>query len=194
MWENILQLDSDLLVFLNGFHTPLWDKIIWQITQIWIWLPLFALFLWLLWRHYHKKSFLIFAFIGLSLVFSDRSSDIIKKTVKRPRPSHNELIMNGLHFHQYEDGTFYKGGKYGFVSGHATNGFSLALVLIYFLRPILKRHRWWFLLCPFIFVYTRIYLGVHYPSDIICGAVLGVACATCTIGLYKLANKQIKND
>ena len=192
MIENLLQADQELLIFLNGFHSPFFDVLMWQMTKLLFWLPVLGLVSWFLWRHYRKKIVLILIFCVLSIALSDQTSGFIKKKTERLRPSHNTEISHRLHLHVFENGDVYKGGKYGFVSAHAANSFSLTLLLIYFFKPINKRLRWLFLLCPLIFSYTRIYLGVHYPTDILFGALLGLCCGGFMIGGYKIVEKWKK--
>jgi len=192
MIEKILQADQKLIVFLNGLHSPFFDVLMWQMTKIWFWLPVLALVLWFLWKHYKKKLGLILIFSILSIVFSDQISGLIKNKVARLRPTHNTEINQQLHLHVFENGDVYRGGKYGFVSAHAANSFSLTLLFIYFFKPINKRLRWLFLLYQLIFSYTRIYLGVHYLGDILCGALLGVGCGLFAIWGYGKLNKKMK--
>ena len=188
MIETILQADQDLLLFLNGIHSPFFDVLLWQMTKFWFWLPLLVFISWFLWKHYRKKVILIAVFCVLSIVISDRISVLTKNQVARLRPSHNTEINSRLHLHTFDNGDVYRGGRYSFVSSHAANSFSLVLLLIYFFRPIHKRLRWLFSLCPLIFSYTRLYLGVHYPTDILCGAVLGLCCGVFVIWLYNVIN------
>jgi undecaprenyl-diphosphatase len=191
MLEQLLQTDREVLLFLNGFHHPFFDVLMFWMTTIWFWLPLLAVILWFMWKHYKKKIGLILAFIALSIVFSDQLSGFIKDKVARLRPSQNTEINHQLHLHIYKDHTVYKGGMYGFVSSHAANSFAVALLLIYFFKPINRHLRWLFLLWAIVFSYTRIYLGVHYPGDVICGALTGLCCGCFTIWLYRLAEKRI---
>jgi undecaprenyl-diphosphatase len=194
MLERLLETDRELLLFLNGLHHPFLDVLMYWMTTIWFWLPALSVILWFMWKYYRKKMGLILAFIALSIVFSDQISGFIKDKVARLRPSQNTEINTQLHLHVYRDGTVYKGGMYGFVSSHAANSFSLTLLFIYFFKPIHKRIRWLFLIWPIIFSYTRIYLGIHYPGDIICGALTGLICGFFTLWLYHLARKNIASQ
>jgi undecaprenyl-diphosphatase len=191
-FEQLLQIDKDLLLFLNSLHNPFLDVLMYWMTSLWFWLPVLAIILWFMWKHYQKKLGLILAFLVLSIVFSDQLSGIIKDKVARSRPSRNTEISDRLHLHVSSDGEVYRGGEYGFVSSHAANGFALTLLLIYFFKPVGKRIRWLFPLWTILFVYTRIYLGVHYPTDIICGALVGLICGFFTLLLYRLAEKRIR--
>ena len=176
MLEKILQIDQELLLFFNGLHNPFFDVLMWWMTSIWFWLPLLSVILWFMWKQYKKKIILILVFLALSILFCDQISVFIKNKVARLRPTHNMEISHYLHLHVYKNGDVYKGGQYGFVSSHAANSFCIALLLIYFFKPINKRLRWLFILYPLIFSYTRIYLGIHYPLGIISGAIVGLCC------------------
>jgi undecaprenyl-diphosphatase len=176
MLEKILQIDQELLIFLNGLNSPFFDVLMWWLTSVWFWLPFLSVILWFMWKHYKKKIILILAFLALSILFSDQISGLIKNKVARLRPTHNTEASHHLHLHVYKNDNVYKGGQYGFVSSHAANSFCIALLLIYFFKPINRRIRWLFVLYPLIFSYTRIYLGVHYPLDIIGGTIVGLCC------------------
>lgn len=178
------------MLFLNGLHSPFLDVLMWWMTKIWLWLPILAIVLWLMWKHYRKKLYLILAFFALSITMSDQISVFIKDKVQRSRPSHNVEISDNLHFHQYKNGEFYKGGNYGFVSSHAANSFGVMLLFLYFFKPVKQRLWWIFPLWAILFCYTRIYLGVHYPLDILCGALVGICCGLFSLWLYRLAITQ----
>jgi len=193
MVEKLLQTDQEVLLFLNGLHNPFFDVLMWWMTQIWFWLPVLALVLWFMWKHYKNKIKLILAFLALSIVFSDQFSGFIKDKTARLRPTHNTEISHQLHLHVYKNGDVYKGGQYGFVSSHAANSCSLALLFIYFFRPINSRMRWLFILFPIFSSYTRIYLGIHYPIDIIGGYLIGFLCGLFTLWLYRLSEKKISD-
>lgn len=187
-------LDQQLLQTINSHHTPLCDALMYIMTTLWFWLPFFALAIWLMWRHYGKRLTLILAFCALSIVLTDQGSVWIKNKVQRYRPSQNLELKDHLHLHQYKDGSVYRGGMYGFVSSHAANSFGIVVLLLYFFKPIHKYWRWLLLLWPMLFCYTRMYLGLHYPADIACGALWGIVCGLFTLWLYKLSLQQIEKE
>ena len=116
------------------------------------------------------KFILLLLFTALVFAFTDQiSAGIIKPLVQRPRPSHDGSIMDQLHF--VND---YHGGAYGFVSSHAANCFGLAVWVscLYKRRSLVTA----MMLYAVLNCYSRIYLGVHFPGDIICGTVLGILC------------------
>ena len=187
MLEKLIQADQELLLFLNGLHAPFLDVLLYWMTHFWFWLPLLAILLWMLWQHYRKRLVLILLTFAVSITLSDQLSVMIKNKVQRPRPSHNLEICDDLHLHQYKNGTVYKGGKYGFVSSHAANSFGVMVLFLYFFKPVRRKLWWIFPLWAMLFSYTRIYFGVHYPLDILCGAAVGACCGLLALCLYRLA-------
>ena len=113
------------------------------------------------------------AAVVISVFLSDQSCNLIKRTVQRPRPSHNIELVDQVHLVAKPDGTLYKGGPYGFPSSHAANAMALAFIVVVFLT---REKTLWTLLMFFwmlLVSYSRIYLGVHYPGDIIVGWCVG---------------------
>ena len=181
-------IDRTFFLFLNGFHNPFFDRVMFDGTKALIWLPLYLLFLFLVIRKYKWNTFLIILFAALMILVSDQLSNLVKESVHRVRPS----LQPGLVVHIIEA---YKGGTYGFYSAHASNSFSVAIFLILLLG------RQWYIVFPAIiwslFVsYTRIYLGVHYPGDIlagwIAGAILGYLFGRTAREILRLLEKKKK--
>lgn len=168
--EALSTFDSDLFLFLNGLHADWMDKVMTLVTDMWAWLPLYLLLIYWAVRHYGKRCWWVFLAVGLVVLCSDQlASHVCKPLFHRLRPCYNVDFQDLIHLPKG-----LAGGKYGFVSSHAANAFAVAT----FLTPALKKYRPWpaivLFLWAFISSYSRIYIGYHYPGDILCGAGLGV--------------------
>ncbi|RCL76684.1 MAG: phosphatase PAP2 family protein [Flavobacteriales bacterium] len=183
-------LDRSLILVINGCNSELMDQFMWFFSGPFIVIPIVLIILWTLYQSYSlKQSGWILLGIIITIAIADLSSVyLFKEVFMRYRPSHHIELSQHLHFYQFENGDFYKGGKYGFVSSHAANYFAL-LVLVY---GLIEQH--WIkillVLITLIILYSRVYLGVHYVSDVICGAILGYLIAK--VVLHFLILKQIK--
>ena len=164
------RLDTELFLFLNGLHVDWLDPIMTFISGKITWIPFYLVLLFLVIKNYKKQSILIIIGIIILIVCSDQvSSSIFKPLFERPRPCHNETIKDLVYL---PNG--HCGGAFGFISSHACNTFALAT----FLTSILKRYYRKIALIMFpwatLVAYSRIYMGVHYPGDIIVGAIVGI--------------------
>lgn len=147
------------------------DKIMWVISNDFFIYPFIVAFLfWHFKKSNGKRTAVLLLAIGFTVATSDLSTNMIKHSVKRYRPSHNLELKDQVH--SVND---YKGGQYGFFSSHASNAF--AITTLFFMSAsffISKRIRYFFFLLPAVIGYSRIYLGVHYPIDILFGALNGI--------------------
>ena len=183
--ETLLRLDTELFLFFNGLHAPWADRFVYVISQVWCWIPLYLLLIFLIFKFYRKKGWKVLLFFLLAIILSDQTCNLVKNSVCRLRPSHTEAIAEDIHLVQKLDGRLYYGGKYGFPSAHAANSMSLAFLVIFFLS---KGKRWVIALAlawSLLMAYTRLYLGVHYPLDILCGFLLGSCFAFLMSILYR---------
>lgn len=174
MLEFLLNWDTDFLVFLNSLHNAFFDGFMWAITGTKIWIPLYLLILFFIFKKFElKEAFLIVLFFIAAVALADLTSvRLFKEVFMRFRPSHNPLISDFLHLHVYDDGSLYRGGKFGFVSSHAANTFAVAMFSSLIFR--IKNYIFFIFFWASIVSYSRIYLGVHYPLDILGGALLGI--------------------
>lgn len=166
----ITSFDRSLFLLLNGLHTSWLDPVMMIISSKWVWIPFYLFLLYRLWVIYKRDCLKILLSVALLITLTDQTSGLIKDTVKRHRPTHQEGLSEMVHT---VDG--YKGGKFGFVSSHAANSFAIAL----FIGLLLSRKRSMtpllgLIVWAFLVSYSRIYLGVHYPGDILGGALVGV--------------------
>jgi len=165
------QVDQTVFLFLNGLHNQFFDLFFWYATDMTIYLPLYLIAGWLAYKQFGWRVLVLLLFVILTIVLTDQSCNILKQhLVCRLRPARNPDIDSLVHI---VNG--YRGEQYGFPSAHACNTFGMAIFLYRVLRP----QRWGFTLALFawaaLMAYSRIYLGVHYPADILCGATLGAA-------------------
>jgi len=168
MLESLNHIDQTLFLALNGFHAPFFDHLFYYATKPIVWLPLYCLIVYLVVRVFKWKIIVIVIGVALMITASDQLTNLSKYGTKRLRPSHEPQIEQQVH--TVND---YKGGQYGFWSAHASTNFALAIFLILLLR---RRYRWIIpviLIYASIMAYSRIYLGVHYPGDILAGIVVG---------------------
>lgn len=172
-----IALDQRLLLFLNGSDSLFWDHLMWGITSTVAWLPAGALLFYVLIKNNSMREVgLIVLFLALAILLADQfSSSFCKPFFARFRPAQDPQLM---YLVDVVDG--YRGGRYGFISSHASNTFAVSVFV-----SLLLRNRWmafsmflWAVLCS----YSRIYLGVHYPGDIFFGMLWGVLVGLLTYG------------
>lgn len=169
--QPLIELDKRLLLFLNGLHHPFLDPIMYYTTQTFFWLPLYFFLIYLIFRNYKKDAWFILVGAAITIVLADQvTTTFMKPFFARYRPS-QEPSLQGL-VHLVKD---YKGGLYGFASSHAANTFGTALFVWLVLKRFYPRMIWIFLWAA-VMTYTRIYLGVHYPGDILVGGFVGLLC------------------
>lgn len=179
MIETLQQIDEQLLLAINGWHCPLADTFMWHVSKPYSWALILLASIIINARKGWKQCLIFILAVAISVAIADQiSSTLIKNTVMRLRPTHAPALEGLIHL--VRD---YRGGMYGFVSSHAANSFAVA-VLVGRMMP----HRqalyallaWACLQC-----YSRMYLGVHYPGDILGGMIVGVATACAVLPLWK---------
>lgn len=184
--RSIVKLDEQLFFFLNGAHTPWLDPVMKFFSNIPVWIPLYVFIVFLF---FYKRPWQLgltsFLLVGLTFLLTDQvSASLIKEWVERLRPSHIEEWENTIHLLEG------KGGLFSFVSSHAANVFGLA----FFSSLVLKKK--WYSYLIFIWAtlvsYSRIYVGKHFPADVLCGAMLGALIGCLIYLLYRfICNKYL---
>ncbi|HMG92028.1 MAG TPA: phosphatase PAP2 family protein [Chryseolinea sp.] len=178
MIDSIIELDKQLFLIFNGMHTTWLDPVMEIFSKTVASVPLYGFLIYQIFRTYKQRTWGIILSIGLLILMTDQfTSGLMKPFFERPRPSHEPTLQGLVHI---VNG--YSGGNYGFASSHSANTFGLAMFL-----TCLRREKpwisWLFLWAAFV-SYTRIYLGVHYPGDIIVGGLIGVLFGWLVFKLY----------
>lgn len=175
--NKILELDAQLLQLINYFHSDFWDNTFWMISSTLIWIPFYAIIVYTIIKSQKAQSWLTVLSVIFLVVLCDQiSTEVFKHTIERFRPTHDPLLKD---FVKTVNG--YRGGKYGFVSSHATNTMGLAVFTSLLFRN--KIFTWFLVVWSLIIAYSRVYLGVHYPGDVLGGMILGIILA---YGVYKI--------
>jgi undecaprenyl-diphosphatase len=186
MLEQELQWERTLFFFLNGSESVFWDHFFWLYSYKWTWIPLYLCFLFVfIYKKNWKEIVLIILSLTLLIVLCDQiSSGFFKPFFHRFRPTHHPDFQD-----QVDIVLGYRGGKYGFISSHAANSFGFAV----FTALIFRNRLFTVLILLFAFLngYSRIYLGVHFISDVVVGALVGTIVGYIGYKLYNLSRRQL---
>lgn len=184
MFEKLIHKDQELLVYLNNLGNEQWDAFWLAITNQLNWIPLFVVILGLIfWKFGWKKGLLITVFVALLITFSDQSTNFVKNFFERLRPNNDPIIGQKIR-HLLNPQSF------SFYSGHAAGSTIFSTFIILLLKDKIK-YIWLIITFPILFAYSRLYLGVHYPTDIFMGVLAGVFFGTLFYRLYLLIEKKI---
>jgi undecaprenyl-diphosphatase len=181
MLEKIIHFDKQLLVFLNGLGSPAFDGIWLVITKQIYWAPLFLFVFYYLQKRLGWKNFGYYIlFTALLILLCDQTANLFKNGFQRLRPCNDEEIKGIIRVVK-------SSSSFSFFSGHATNSMATAVFTYMILKKYFK-HSYLLFLFPLIFAYSRIYLGLHFPTDIITGYIFG---ATFGFICYRFFQKYI---
>lgn len=173
MLDKIIELDRELLVFLNNLGSLKYDFFWVLFTQQMYWIPFFLLVFYLIIQKKGlKNTLIILVFVAILVFVGDQITNLVKNIVQRVRPCNDIDLMNIIRVR-------HRTLTYSFFSGHATNSMAVTLFVFLIIKKYFK-YTWLLFIWPLIFAYSRIYVGVHFPLDIITGycvgATLGYTC------------------
>jgi len=171
--------DTHLFIFLNGLHLSWLDSLMKLFSSIPFWIPMYIVILAVIVKKKKIWSIAVILVLGISIAFADQLSVILfKNAFERLRPCYAEELQNVIY--SLEN----CGGRYGFISSHAANSFCFAALT----SRVLKNKNYTILIFFWALVvsYSRIYVGKHYPLDIICGGIFGVLCQQLIVWLYSI--------
>lgn len=183
MLEKILSIDTELFIFLNGLGSKNYDEFWLTITKQTSWIPLFIFLLYLISKKTGTKQTLyLMLFVAVLIVVSDQTANAFKEGFQRLRPGSNPEINSIIRVVK-------SSATFSFFSGHATNSMGVATFLyLIFIKDY--KYFWLLFLWPLIFAYSRIYLGLHFPLDIICGYLCGTILGFLMFKLYRILQQK----
>ena len=188
MSDFIIQLDTNIFLWLNSFHHIFWDIFMKMATGKLIWIGMYAAILFAIWRAYGWRTLVIMAVASaLTVTLADQlTASLLRPMFERLRPANLDNPISAMV--HVVDG--YRGGRYGFPSCHAANTFAITTLLS------LLVSRWRFtifmVLWAMLNCYSRIYLGVHYPGDLLAGLVVGCSCGAFIYLISRIAIRHWK--
>lgn len=166
--EEVILDDKKAMIFLNNLGNSSFDQFWILVSEKWFWIPLYIIFLYILFKNFNRKSFLyILLFVAIVVTASDQIANIFKFGFHRLRPCHEPSLEGLIREVQC-------GGKFGFYSAHSSNVFFIATFLTVLLKNKLKYLPYFLFFWASVVAYSRIYLGMHFPGDVLFGAFMGI--------------------
>jgi len=186
MLEEIIQYDKQLFLFLNSLGNSTWDGFWLFITNKLSWIPLYIVLLGMSYKKFGlKKTALILVTVALLITATDQLANFFKYGIQRLRPCHDLEVHNLMRLVKNRCG-----GKYGYFSAHASNHFAVALFFTILFRKKYKYVGFFLLFWAFLVAYSRVYIGVHFPLDILTGILIGLILSWLFAKLYIFALKK----
>jgi undecaprenyl-diphosphatase len=184
--DSLIELDKQLFLYLNGLGTPTWDGLWAVITNKWSSIPIYVFLLYLIYKQFGlQKTLLALLSIAIMITLTDQISYAVKNAVMRPRPCGEPTLEGMVRLVTYC-------GRYGYFSGHATSSFALATFLSLLFRGKFKYFTVLIFVWALFVSYSRIYVGVHYPGDVLTGMLAGTLIALFCFWMYAQGVKKFK--
>lgn len=168
--NQLIQFDKELLIAINSLNNPYFDTFMYSFSKVGVWIPFYASVLYVLFQKMGLRAIWLMLLCISGVVFCDQLSVLVKDSIQRFRPSHHPDVEYIIHLVKNK-----RAGLFGFVSSHAANTIGFALLS----SLLLKRRNYTIAVFSWaaITCYSRMYLGMHFPFDIIGGGILGAAIA-----------------
>jgi undecaprenyl-diphosphatase len=185
MIEQIIEWDTRLFQYLNGLHTPWLDTPMYWITDRFFWIPLYLVIMLMAYKRYGLRGFWLIAAAGLSVALADQfTTNFMKPYFARPRPCYDPVIGKTVYVLRG------CGGQFSFASSHASTTFALATSLWLYGRRTFRFIGLMFVWAALV-SYSRIYVGVHYPVDLIVGAAAGATISLIVYLIYQFLTRKL---
>lgn len=169
MLEQLIELDKELFIYLNGLGTKNWDGFWMFYTTKFNWIPFYAVLTYLMYKKLNTKMFLLtLVVVVLMISFTDQVTNLFKGGVKRLRPCYEEGVLEVMRLVRKTCG-----GRHGYFSGHSSNSMALAIFVGFMLKEKYKYLIYFMILWALVMGYSRIYVGAHYPLDVLSGVLFG---------------------
>lgn len=166
--EEVILDDKKAMIFLNNLGNSSFDPFWILVSEKWFWIPLYIIFLYLLFKNYNRKSFFyILLFVAIGITCSDQIANIFKDGFHRFRPCRDASLEGLIRIVKC-------GGKFGFYSAHSSNAFFTATFLSFLLKKNYKYLPYFLFFWASVVAYSRVYLGMHFPGDVLFGAMMGI--------------------
>lgn len=182
MWDKLVAYDKELFLFLNGMGSETWDPFWLLMTDKlgWVNILVYIVLLGLCYNAFGlKKTLLAVVIVALMIGATDQLANLFKYSVERLRPCYEPELGDTMRLVKSSCG-----GKFGYFSAHAANHFAVALYFSSLLRPKFRYLTFPLVIWAFLVAYSRIYIGVHYPLDVISGALIGLILSLLFIKLF----------
>jgi undecaprenyl-diphosphatase len=182
MLEELIQLDKEVFLILNGMGKPNWDGFWMFVTNKLSSTPIYLILLILTYKQLGlRKTLIALAAVAVLILVTDQLANFFKYGVQRLRPCYDQEVSTAMRLVKNSCG-----GKYGYFSAHAANSFAVASFFTFLLRSKFKYVGFLLFFWAILIAYSRIYIGVHFPLDVLTGMVIGLGISWLFAKLYLL--------